>query len=465
MIPSTYSSARKPRRWPYVVLIVLGAVVGFYFLLVAYWANRVETAIAEHRGASLDIRDYTPPPLATSRNAWTATEAAMAFLWATEPGEDGEPKKVSHPRILKVYDHYVAMAVEGRRASPAELADFREAVALFAEPLAILDEAMDLGLEARFPTDYGVVPAAIKEPAPLPARRLTDLLRARGELAASEGRSAEAWDDARRIFRLAHWVGSTSYSPYVTVVTGELMRRGHLMVQSLLGTAPADAATRSRVLAEAKRSDAALQYKRAFDFDRAVMFSSMIDPRFANTVFEDEETREIDDNIWMTRIPGYQPWLHWNAVEFLEWSEKALALYRQPSHVLGEGRPKLLLLVGEIPKAAIVARILTSDLTDLNAKRDIWLATVDQLEIALGLESFREKQGRYPSQLAEAGADLAAKVDPFSGVPYRYRPEAGGYRLYSLGINLRDDGGVVTASDKGVLTYQQGDLLWQVARQ
>lgn len=53
--------------------------------------------------------------------------------------------------------------------------------------------------------------------------------------------------------------------------------------------------------------------------------------------------------------------------------------------------------------------------------------------------SFRQRTGQWPNSLEDAGVEL---VDPFDGNPIRYRAEANGFRLWSIGQNLVDDGGV-----------------------
>jgi hypothetical protein len=69
----------------------------------------------------------------------------------------------------------------------------------------------------------------------------------------------------------------------------------------------------------------------------------------------------------------------------------------------------------------------------------------------LGLEilRYRAEHGRLPENLeAAAGRTL---IDPFSGQPYLYQPGARGFLLYSVGSDMRDDGGV-----------RPRDLSWQV---
>lgn len=55
---------------------------------------------------------------------------------------------------------------------------------------------------------------------------------------------------------------------------------------------------------------------------------------------------------------------------------------------------------------------------------------------------FRNHHGRWPESLAEAGVRA---LDPFDAEPLRYRREGEGFRIWSVGPNTRDDGGVTKA--------------------
>lgn len=72
------------------------------------------------------------------------------------------------------------------------------------------------------------------------------------------------------------------------------------------------------------------------------------------------------------------------------------------------------------------------------------LANLRLARTAVALEQYRAAHGnRYPTHLAElvpASLD-AVPADPFDGQPLRYRQAGPGYVLYSIGPDLKDDGG------------------------
>jgi RNA polymerase sigma factor (sigma-70 family) len=99
------------------------------------------------------------------------------------------------------------------------------------------------------------------------------------------------------------------------------------------------------------------------------------------------------------------------------------------------------------------------DGTDKSLKREAGtLANVRLALTALALERFRTAHNhRYPATLSELAPNYldAVPEDPFDGQPLRYRTQGAGYLLYSIGFDLKDDGGK-RMTDKG------GDLVFEV---
>jgi len=80
---------------------------------------------------------------------------------------------------------------------------------------------------------------------------------------------------------------------------------------------------------------------------------------------------------------------------------------------------------------------------------------VDLARVGLLIELHHAEHGVYPEHLSALAPELggAVPVDPFTGQPYRYRPEEDGFTLYSLGSNIQDNGGRHDHSD--------GDIVWR----
>ncbi len=95
---------------------------------------------------------------------------------------------------------------------------------------------------------------------------------------------------------------------------------------------------------------------------------------------------------------------------------------------------------------------------------------VQQAATACALERYRLAHGRYPDTLAALVPQYLAAVpnDVMDGQPLRYRLEgADGFILYSIGWNMKDDGGQVawieptSANDNPRLDDKAGDWVWR----
>ena len=86
---------------------------------------------------------------------------------------------------------------------------------------------------------------------------------------------------------------------------------------------------------------------------------------------------------------------------------------------------------------------------------EVRLFTMESLcdlnEISFALEAFRAARGQYPSKLNELSPTYlpAIPADRFTDKPYFYQIKLGGYLLYGVGQDCRDDGGD-TANDLAV---------------
>ena len=88
-------------------------------------------------------------------------------------------------------------------------------------------------------------------------------------------------------------------------------------------------------------------------------------------------------------------------------------------------------------------------------------SAVDHARLACLLEAHQIGKGKYPAKLAELKAPMPNDV--YTGKPYLYRLEPkGGYLLYSVGWNEKDDGGKAILNPKSIhADEEQGDLVWR----
>jgi len=79
----------------------------------------------------------------------------------------------------------------------------------------------------------------------------------------------------------------------------------------------------------------------------------------------------------------------------------------------------------------------------------------DALRINVALRRFRAETGEYPETLDELAPAYLEELppDPFTGEPFHYVHEDGGWLLYSVGRDRDDDGGQKDDYDEGDIAY------------
>lgn len=107
----------------------------------------------------------------------------------------------------------------------------------------------------------------------------------------------------------------------------------------------------------------------------------------------------------------------------------------------------------------LLAAQLAPAVSRAHAKGARLLASTRLGEVACALERFRLASGKYPETLDELVPRQLTSVplDPMNRQPLKYqRNDDGGYRMWSVGLNGRDDGGVMKLSQDDRL----GDWVW-----
>jgi hypothetical protein len=111
-----------------------------------------------------------------------------------------------------------------------------------------------------------------------------------------------------------------------------------------------------------------------------------------------------------------------------------------------------------------MSKLLLANLLQMFQRAAIGQERLDQTIIASALERYRLANGKYPASLQALLPQFAGAVpvDVCDGQPLRYRllPD-GGFALYGVGWNEKDDGGtVVMRADGSEPDPEQGDWVW-----
>jgi hypothetical protein len=110
-------------------------------------------------------------------------------------------------------------------------------------------------------------------------------------------------------------------------------------------------------------------------------------------------------------------------------------------------------MINAVPRYCIVTWALVPSLSATKATFTAMIAKARVTRAGLAAIRFKQEHGAYPSDLQ--ALKLANADDPFTGKPLIYRPTDRGFTIYSVGMNVVDDGGT-----KGN-NWRSGDEVWR----
>jgi type II secretory pathway pseudopilin PulG len=113
-----------------------------------------------------------------------------------------------------------------------------------------------------------------------------------------------------------------------------------------------------------------------------------------------------------------------------------------------------------VPIYCVLTRVIVPVFGRVRASADREMADCALGQAAVTLAAYRSRFGAYPDTLAQASDKMGWKIpdDPFSGKSLVYRRRGAGYVLYSIGANLKDDGGTPPGDNQSLIT--DGDTVW-----
>ena len=158
---------------------------------------------------------------------------------------------------------------------------------------------------------------------------------------------------------------------------------------------------------------------------------------------------------WLYASPIARPWFNMDEAAYAGIMDRFHEAVQLPYY---EAKPLLDQIeqdVEDLPVTRVLSRMLLPALARSCAAQARLEATLDLTQMGIAIEHYHGVHGEYPGTLEAIASELggAVPVDPFTGQPYHYRPSGGTFLLYSIGMDLEDDG--------GTHDWRDGDIVWR----
>ncbi|MHC5056255.1 MAG: hypothetical protein ACYTKD_16265 [Planctomycetota bacterium] len=452
----TDSPAAEPRYRPSRLLafgLPAAALVGIVVAVVWFEVSRRRSDRARIAAAEADIEkqlaairargepttyaELAPPPVPDDENAAVLYEQAFQLMPAVVASEWSNPATKEWFYVLS-----------GDEPVEPHLPKVKAVLASYAEILPLVRKAMERP-RCRFDNDYskGV---EVELPHLAHLRAFARVFAGEALLHAFSGRDAEAAESIACVLRL---VRALDEEPLVIsqLVKIAILGIGSGALEKIERGAPLGDAARKRIVAELQTLHFAEPMSVALETERVMSYvgvgrllSGDVDPLFA------EEAREAQRNLPNT------------------WEDHARLLKAETELIdasrlhLSKGIPRVDAVIARLdplaPSESPVSKMLMPALRAAFVRVGRAMATRDTAILGLSCELFRSAEGRYPPTLDELAPEFVKELplDPFTGKPLRYelRDDGAAFIVYSVGDNLKDDGGVEHHSEKWDISWE-----------
>ncbi|MCE9609784.1 MAG: hypothetical protein K8R23_06200 [Chthoniobacter sp.] len=486
--PPTIPLVPPAKRRPLIIRLLFGLAIFCFgvsiltpiFYLVekvrgraAWRAYEVE---AKARGVKLEFTDYIPPKIPDAENfasipifdaVFRAAEARQNVPdpFKLPPANNGTMPNVTDPvkqvpTDLAAWQKYFVEAKILPAAGENAAADVLKALETFDASLAELHDA-GTRLHCRFPVHWeNGYSAGLPHFQPLQNASNIYALRLSAHLAC--GQSSAAYEDFRDGLRLSTAIleEPSAIAGLVRIAIARTME--NVLWSGLANHQWAEAELR-KIEADLSTLDWLKDYLFAISCERGganAMIDLVIDNRLdIRGMSGTDETTKNHTRLYPTGWL-YQSKLRLN--HFLDELSSRIDL-NQRRYFGDRSAPSSPENVKSTPeKYRFILFVIMASVFESIEQRYVQAASMtDHARIACALGRFRLARGAYPDALAGLVPEFlpSIPVEVVNGEPYRYRrTDDGSFILYSVGTDLRDDGGVIDPQKK---SSKQADWVWR----
>lgn len=434
-------------RVPAMALLILALV---YSALLLYSATVLRRAYAdlEAAGRPMTLDDLVPPPVPDTDNGALLLESAIARLRTEQVG------------TTNLFGYAASLLQDLSADHPLGTNTLAQAYAVFQRPTVIqaLDQVREAREKGAYRADinYEDGPGALL-PHLAPMRSLSRCLAAKARVETRLGHMSDAWDTLETGLALAN---SLQQEP---ILVSQLVRLAQVGVMCrameplLCVDTPSDERG-AEIIAELLHFEDRQAFVAAIDMERIGLGEWCFRRRPTELR---NLARELGGWEGLSVLAFFTPLRQADHASYLRLLSKLAEASAQPFHRLDFRT--LEKEAHDIPEYFVFTRVLVPAIPACRKREALGLAHARLARLGLALSQYRAEHGSYPATLQTLAGTLEGPLprDPMTGNAFLYRREGDGYVLYSVGANLKDDGGQDRREENG---RQPLDLVWQCPR-
>jgi hypothetical protein len=432
---------RRAKKILKIAAIVVGALIALGLIGNAVWIHVTGSAVEQRlaglraEGQPLSMADLARKPIPSGSNAATYLRRAKDQL-------DAVGKEVAEP----FSDEYGG---SDRLLAPKDAVKIRAVYAAYPQLILLLEQAADCPdyeSQLDFTRSTEMIMNDLIESAQF-MRKVGRALLYHAVLLASEGKHDAALQDGLTLLKLAHHFDrEPTLINYLVccAIRGVAVQQVNLVLR----TGTITPASRRALDSELARLEGTELLKNAFRDERAVGLSVVRDIVFAQTYQNALDTEraigisEFHDSIpwggnWLTRGMGNR-----EVSYYLDFMSREIAAADQPFwEYSSPAVSKTHVLTDELIPAVMATRAAEARVR----------AQLRCLRVLNALQALPESEQGQEPKLSDLHLPREATIDPFTGNELLVKRLPVGWLVYSVGRNLKDDGGALADdSDTGV---------------
>lgn len=162
----------------------------------------------------------------------------------------------------------------------------------------------------------------------------------------------------------------------------------------------------------------------------------------------------------------FRPVLKNEIIYMIETWDELIEVVKMPYFASRNGQ-KIEKIIKEIPWYYKLARMRIPNFWSALLKKATLDALVETARIGIACKIFKNLYGDFPEILDELSPGILAEIplDPFTGKPYIYKKDDTGFIVYSVGSNLKDEGGRGTWAITQLVMEKDDDWAWKTKTQ